>query len=56
MWDKDGFKVSKDCSDTRFVVVEGKWSLEDMEEVLINVYAPNILTDQKMLWDILYMI
>lgn len=44
MWDKEGFKVSKEYTDTRFVVVKGIWLLQDMESILINAYAPNTLT------------
>lgn len=50
MWDKDGFKVSKNCYNNRFVVIEGKWLQEDMEAMLINVYVSNNLSEQKNLW------
>ncbi|KAH1033475.1 hypothetical protein J1N35_045649 [Gossypium stocksii] len=35
----------------RFIVVAGKWLLEEKETVLINVYTPNSLADQRNLWE-----
>ncbi|KAG8489412.1 hypothetical protein CXB51_017846 [Gossypium anomalum] len=49
MWDKDDFKLSKEWSDNRLIVIEGKWVKKEIEVVLINVYAPNNVSEQRTL-------
>ncbi|KAK5793721.1 hypothetical protein PVK06_034875 [Gossypium arboreum] len=44
IWNKDEFKLSKEWSDDRLIVIEGKWVKEDLDVVLINVYALNIVS------------
>lgn len=38
--DKDCFQVTRDYFEDRVVVVEGKWVIEGVEVVMINMYAP----------------
>ncbi|TYH93990.1 hypothetical protein ES332_A12G011100v1 [Gossypium tomentosum] len=52
MWDKNKFILFKDWSDDRVIAIEGKWVKEDLDVVLINVYAPNIVSEQCTLWGI----
>ncbi|KAK8331582.1 hypothetical protein V6Z11_A10G084700 [Gossypium hirsutum] len=35
----------------RLIVVEGFWCVEGWEAALINVYAPNMLREQKIFWE-----
>lgn len=51
IWDKSFFLLKKDYCVNRFIVVEGYWCSKGWEGVLINVYAPNMLRDQKILWE-----
>ncbi|PPS05804.1 hypothetical protein GOBAR_AA14833 [Gossypium barbadense] len=51
IWDKNSFVRDSGMCEQRFIVVAGKWALEGMEAVLINIYAPNSSTDQRILWD-----
>ncbi|TYH95086.1 hypothetical protein ES332_A12G083300v1 [Gossypium tomentosum] len=53
MWNKDEFLFSKEWSDGRVLVIEGRWIKEDLEVVLINIYAPNLASEQKVLWAVL---
>ncbi|KAG4213338.1 hypothetical protein ERO13_A01G050120v2 [Gossypium hirsutum] len=50
MWDKNEFILFKDWSDDRVIAIEGKWVKKDLDVVLINVYAPNIVSEQCTLW------
>ncbi|TYJ12144.1 hypothetical protein E1A91_A11G328800v1 [Gossypium mustelinum] len=43
MWSIDDFLVSNVWCDDRVLIIEGKWVKEDLEAVLVNIYAPNIL-------------
>ncbi|TYJ13347.1 hypothetical protein E1A91_A10G045900v1 [Gossypium mustelinum] len=45
IWDKGRFAVDVEFCGKRFIVVEGKWVNEGNETVLINIYAPNNLSD-----------
>ncbi|KAG8479390.1 hypothetical protein CXB51_029883 [Gossypium anomalum] len=49
IWDRGSFQVDKDLCEERFIVV-GKWLPKGIEVVLINVYAPNTISEQKILW------
>ncbi|KAG4187478.1 hypothetical protein ERO13_A08G110701v2 [Gossypium hirsutum] len=51
IWDKEYFQMNKEYCVNQFVVVEGIWLSESWEGVLINVYTPNTLMKQKILWD-----
>ncbi|KAG8499712.1 hypothetical protein CXB51_006382 [Gossypium anomalum] len=51
IWNKSNFVEVTVMNRQRFIVVEGKWTLEGKEAVLINIYAPNCISDQKILWD-----
>lgn len=53
MWNKDEFLFSKEWSDGRLLVIEGRWIKEDLEVVLINIYAPNLASEQSVLWGVL---
>ncbi|KAK5786932.1 hypothetical protein PVK06_041582 [Gossypium arboreum] len=50
MWSIDDFLVSNVWCDDRVLIIEGKWVKEDLEAVLVNIYAPNIATEQSNLW------
>lgn len=41
--------LSDHCVD-RAIVIVGKWKLEGLEATMINVYAPNAITEQRVLW------
>lgn len=41
--------MNRDHCDSQFVVLEAKWLIEGREAVLINVYVPNTLAEQKAL-------
>ncbi|PPR83212.1 hypothetical protein GOBAR_AA37502 [Gossypium barbadense] len=45
MWSIDDFLVSNVWCDDRVLIIEGKWVKEDLEAVLVNIYAPNIVTE-----------
>lgn len=47
VWDKDCFQVTGDPCVERAVVVEGKWKDGSLEDIMINVYAPNAKRDQR---------
>ncbi|MFQ6627982.1 hypothetical protein Gotur_008026 [Gossypium turneri] len=51
IWDKGWFSIDVVFCGMRFIVVEGKWVHEGKKVVLVNVYAPNNLSDQKIMWD-----
>ncbi|KAK8319400.1 hypothetical protein V6Z11_A13G239300 [Gossypium hirsutum] len=53
MWNKDEFLLLKEWSDGRLLVIKGRWVKEDLEVVLINVYAPNLVYEQSILWGVL---
>ncbi|KAG4203223.1 hypothetical protein ERO13_A05G388250v2, partial [Gossypium hirsutum] len=46
----DDFLVSNVWCDDRVLIIEGKWVNEDLEAVLVNIYASNIATAQSNLW------
>ncbi|KAB2092159.1 hypothetical protein ES319_A02G009900v1 [Gossypium barbadense] len=47
IWDKSSFIMKKEYRSNRFIVLEGIWCVEGWEGVLINVYDPNLLNEQK---------
>ncbi|XP_017604874.1 uncharacterized protein LOC108451727 [Gossypium arboreum] len=51
IWDKASFMLKKDMCSNRLIVVEGLWCSEGFEGVLINVYGPNMLRDQRFFWE-----
>ncbi|KAK8327880.1 hypothetical protein V6Z11_A11G212100 [Gossypium hirsutum] len=51
IWDKSSFIMKKEYRSNRFIVLEGIWCVEGWEGVLINVYAPNLLSEQKIFWE-----
>ncbi|KAB1669795.1 hypothetical protein ES319_1Z009700v1 [Gossypium barbadense] len=53
MWNKDEFLLLKEWSDGRLLVIKGRWVKEDLEVVLINVYASNLVYEQNILWGVL---
>ncbi|TYJ02559.1 hypothetical protein E1A91_A13G238000v1 [Gossypium mustelinum] len=53
MWNKYEFLLLKEWSDGRLLVIKGRWVKEDLEVVLINVYAPNLVYEQNILWGVL---
>ncbi|MFQ6658516.1 hypothetical protein Gotur_027747, partial [Gossypium turneri] len=38
-----------DCEFSKLIVIKGKWVQEEMEVMLINVYAPNNVSEQRTL-------
>ncbi|KAG8503708.1 hypothetical protein CXB51_001640 [Gossypium anomalum] len=48
-----GSEVKKASTDGRVLVIEGRWIKEDLEVVLINNYAPNLASEQSVLWGVL---
>ncbi|KAK8327431.1 hypothetical protein V6Z12_A11G182200 [Gossypium hirsutum] len=50
MWDKNEFILSKEWSVDRLLAIEGKWVNEDVDVVLINIYAPNSVSEQSSFW------
>ncbi|TYH14638.1 hypothetical protein ES288_A06G236600v1 [Gossypium darwinii] len=50
MWDKNEFILSKLWSVDSLLAIEGKWVKEDVDVVLINVYAPNSVLEQSSFW------
>ncbi|TYI24394.1 hypothetical protein ES332_A06G230900v1 [Gossypium tomentosum] len=50
MWDKNEFILSKVWSVDSLLAIEGKWVKEDVDVVLINVYAPNSVLEQSSFW------
>ncbi|KAH1063237.1 hypothetical protein J1N35_028224 [Gossypium stocksii] len=51
IWDKSCFMLKKDFCALHLIVVGGNWCSEGWEGVLINVYAPNLLREQKIFWE-----
>ncbi|KAH1046043.1 hypothetical protein J1N35_036827 [Gossypium stocksii] len=51
IWDKGRFSANIELCGRRFIIVAGKWMIEENEAALINVYASNSLAEQKMLWE-----
>ncbi|TYI19165.1 hypothetical protein ES332_A07G145500v1 [Gossypium tomentosum] len=50
IWDKSSFITRKVYCTNRLIVVERNWCCEGWEGVLINVYTPNGLLEQKIFW------
>lgn len=50
MWDTNYFQLDREYCYDRLVILEGKWRVDGREVVLINIYAPNVLAEQKVLW------
>lgn len=53
IWDKDVFQVTSDYCVDRVIVLVGKWKLKGMDATLINIYAPNVIVEQKDFWGVL---
>lgn len=53
MWDKNEFILSKEWSVDRLLAIEGKWVNEDVDVVLINIYAPNSVSEQSSFWGVI---
>ncbi|KAK8366429.1 hypothetical protein V6Z12_A02G119900 [Gossypium hirsutum] len=51
VWDKSKFEVKSDFCLKYYVVIERKWVEEDMASTLINIYARNGYSYQKMIWE-----
>ncbi|KAK8358860.1 hypothetical protein V6Z12_A04G052900 [Gossypium hirsutum] len=54
IWDKGSFLAEVDLCERRIIAVAGKWVAEEKAVTLVNVYAPNSLAEQKMLWEEIY--
>ncbi|KAB2015748.1 hypothetical protein ES319_D08G048000v1, partial [Gossypium barbadense] len=51
IWDKSKFVFERHGINEHVVVIEGKWVEEGGSFILINVYAPNGCSDQKLVWE-----
>ncbi|XP_071741400.1 uncharacterized protein [Rutidosis leptorrhynchoides] len=51
LWDPNVFVRSDLWCDNNFVIVKGKWLRENIEVYMVNVYAPQDLSDKIILWN-----
>ncbi|GMI98291.1 hypothetical protein HRI_003498400 [Hibiscus trionum] len=50
IWDKSDFQLDKSIVNSRFIYLNGKWSNKEWKIALINIYSPNVPSDQAQLW------
>ncbi|GMI76987.1 hypothetical protein HRI_001368000 [Hibiscus trionum] len=50
IWDKSDFQLDKSMVTSRFIYLRGKWSNTEWKVALINIYFPNDLSEQALLW------
>ncbi|XP_071704425.1 uncharacterized protein [Rutidosis leptorrhynchoides] len=51
MWDPCSFVKSNMWCDENFVIVKGKWLRENLEVYMVNVYAPQSVTNKVIVWN-----
>ena len=53
VWEKASFKLINSTISDYFVMVRGKWVSSGISFLIISVYAPQELSEKRMLWDYL---
>ncbi|KAG8502299.1 hypothetical protein CXB51_002210 [Gossypium anomalum] len=56
IWNKLIFLLKKEYCGNGFIMLEGNWLSEGWDGVLINVYAPNLLSEQRSFWEEMLML
>nr|GEX20477.1 nucleotide-binding alpha-beta plait domain-containing protein [Tanacetum cinerariifolium] len=56
VWDPNMFKNTKSTASDYFVMVRGDWMPNGKKLLIISVYAPQELSEKKMLWDYLSLV
>ncbi|XP_071727949.1 uncharacterized protein [Rutidosis leptorrhynchoides] len=51
LWDCNSFWKSDIWCNDNFVIVKGTWLRENVEVFMVNVYAPQVLSDKIVLWN-----
>lgn len=51
IWDKSIFLLKKEYCGNRVIMLEGNWVSEGWNGVLINVYKPNLFSEQRSFWE-----
>ncbi|XP_071708985.1 uncharacterized protein [Rutidosis leptorrhynchoides] len=50
LWDPFAFSRSDIWCDDNYVIIKGRWIREDLEVFMVNVYAPQHVSDKSILW------